>query len=195
MKKSLTAALVAALIAIATLGLAQDDQNGPPAQGGAVDSPNDQRQQPPQGGNVAPPLPTQSGPQGPAGPKGEPGETGPQGPAGEKGDTGEVRIVYAGGQRIELTQRGSRTVAARPVGHRKVYEHVKTWNPASVSFVEARDAKTLSDANNYTDRAAAAAKEGTSPMWLAALALLVGLVALGLHLGGRAGRPVRPYRS
>ena len=181
MKKSLTAALVAALIvAVSGSALAQDDQNGPPAQGGAVDSLRDQGQQPPQGGTDAPTPPAQVGPQGP------------------KGDAGEVRIVYAGGQSIELTQRGNRTVAARPVGHRRVYQEMKTWNPASVSFVEARDAKTLADAKLYANQAATAAaataKEGTSPMWLAVVALAVGLVALGLHLVGRAGRPVRPYR-
>ena len=124
-----------------------------------------------------------------AGLKGEKGEK------GEKGDPGKDRIVYAGGQAVRLTQRGSRTVAARPVGHRRVYQEVKRWNPASVSFVIARDEKNLADAKEYADRAATAAKEGTSPMWLAVVALVVGLVALALHLLGRVrGRPVRPYQ-
>ena len=121
-------------------------------------------------------------------------QAGLKGEKGEKGDPGKDRIVYAGGQAVRLTQRGSRTVAARPVGHRRVYQEVKRWNPASVSFVIARDEKNLADAKDYADRAATAAKEGTSPMWLATVALVVGLVALALHLVGRVGRPVRPYQ-
>lgn len=132
---------------------------------------------------------TSIGPQGPVG---------LAGPQGEKGDPGETRIVYVGGQRIELIQHGHRTVAAKPVGHQRVYQEVEKWHPASVTFVEARDAKTLAEAKAYArvtaNDAAIDAKGSSSPLWLGWLSLVVGLIALALHLVGRIGRPIRPYR-
>ncbi|MEK7202062.1 MAG: hypothetical protein AAB669_00810 [Patescibacteria group bacterium] len=138
MKKLLSILVV--LAAVATMVTAQPMV--PPVQGGAIVDSLKDTQTPP-----ATPAAIPGGPQGPTGPQGlagQPGPQGPTGPQGEKGHPGETRIVYTGGQH------GRRTVAAaQPIGHKKVYQEVKSWNPASVKFVEARDAKNLAEAKKY----------------------------------------------
>lgn len=61
---------------------------------------------------------------------------GPRGPRGFRGRPGRdgKTIIKDGHQ-----------------GHKGPYQHIKSWNPASLSFVKARDAKTLGEARAYTD--------------------------------------------
>jgi len=45
----------------------------------------------------------------------------------------------------------------QPSGHRRVYQEVKSWNPASKSYVDGRDQRTLGNAQSYADRKSALA--------------------------------------
>lgn len=71
----------------------------------------------------------------------------------------------------------ARVVSEGHQGHQAPYQHVKSWNPASVSFVEARDARTLGQAKAYTDDAGPANHPHNWGWlwWLLLLALLAGL--------------------
>jgi hypothetical protein len=70
-------------------------------------------------------VPGERGPQGPQGP------TGPRGRPGRNGRT----IVHQGHQ-----------------GHQAPYQHLKTWDPAICSYVDARDQHGLEQAMDYTDQ-------------------------------------------
>lgn len=62
---------------------------------------------------------------------------GPQGPQGEPGPPGRD-----GKTSVRTHTREIRTVVGHQ-GHQKPYQHIKTWNPASCSYVDARIAKGL----------------------------------------------------
>jgi len=74
-------------------------------------------------------------------------------------------------------------------GHKGAYQHLKTWDPASCSYVDARDSRTLREANAYTDGAIASTVHAAAPAshphnwgWLQWLLLVLLLALLYLLL-------------
>ncbi|MBM2820818.1 MAG: hypothetical protein HW405_578, partial [Candidatus Berkelbacteria bacterium] len=99
-----------------------------------------------------------------------------------------VYAAYNHGKTILRTHtREIRTVVGH-TDHQDPYREVKSWNPASRSYVDARDERTLREANAYTDGAIAGSrtesKGGHTPMgaspndWSGPLPLLLPLLAL-----------------
>ncbi len=129
----------------------------------------------------------------PQGLQGEPGTPGRDGKDGRNGRNGRDGKTIIRTRVVTTVYRDQR-------GHLHVWKHLQTWDPASCSFVEARDAQTLREAKAYTDRRLRGAQPQTTNQhhgwqwlwWLLLFFLLVWAILVGLwYLGGSLWRYLR----